>query len=59
MTDCLPSMNQYDIDADKADAPIGYINRSIFTSTREVIKFLITSLIRLQVVLCLDLDAIF
>lgn len=55
----LPNVNQCDLDAGKANAPLGYINRCIITRTWEVIKPLSPSLIKSQVVWCLDLDVIF
>lgn len=58
MWDCLPNINQWDFDVDKVSAPIGYINSSIIPRTEETIKFPITSLTKLQVVLCLDLNDI-
>lgn len=59
MWDFLPNINQCDFDVDKINVPVGYINRSIITRTEEVIKSLIISLIKLQTVLCLDLDDVF
>lgn len=57
--DCLTNTNQCDLDADKVNAPLGYINSSSSSKIGEVIKSMITSLIKLQVVLCLDPDATF
>lgn len=55
----LPQYESGQDDADKVSVPTGYINRSIIVRPREVITSLITSSIKSQVVLCLDLDDIF
>ena len=59
MGGALPAQYDCDIDADKVNVPISYGNRSITTRIRVTIKSLNTASIKLQVVSCWDLDAIF